>query len=133
MLFVLHGGMDARRVSDGHFDGFCSELGNCRYSGWSDIAARWSSGLVTCEDGLTGEKIATVLLDGNEKEVGDCVGVWCVGWWCFGFGWVEEEKREQEKKCRSPYIHQPVLLLHLEGMTLRRAEAVVAQHKQGLE
>jgi hypothetical protein len=50
-----------------------------------------------------------------------------------GFGWVEEEKREQEKKCRSPYIHQPVLLLHLDGMILRRAEAVVAQHKQGLE
>jgi hypothetical protein len=49
-----------------------------------------------------------------------------------GFGWVEEEKREQEKKCRSPYIQQPVLLLHLDGMILRHAEAVAAQHKQGL-
>jgi hypothetical protein len=28
VLFLLHGWTDVRRVSDGHFDGFCFELGN---------------------------------------------------------------------------------------------------------
>ena len=65
-----------------------------------------------------------------------------VGWWFWvvvlgggvvKLGWVGEEKREQRRKERCPYTDQPGLLLHLNCMTLRHAEAPVAEHKQNLE
>jgi hypothetical protein len=123
VLFLLHGGTDVRRVSDGHFDGFWF-VRYCRSLVFWPCVFRWSylrEDLRRCCWMVMRKKSAIVLVFG------------ALGGGVVGFGWVEEEKREQEKKCRSPYIQQHVLLLHLDGMILRRAEAVAAQHKQGLE
>lgn len=84
-----------------------------------------------CKGGLTRGKIAIVLSNGEAKWA----GVWEVvlGGGVVKLGWVGEEKREQRRKERCPYTDQPGLLIHLNGMTLRHAEAPVAEHEQNLE
>ena len=84
-----------------------------------------------CNGEPTRGKITIVLSNGEAKWVGGWVVV--LGGGVLELGWVGEEKREQRRKERCPYTDQPGLLLHLNCMTLRHAEAPVAEHKQNLE
>ena len=84
-----------------------------------------------CKGEPTRGKITIVLSNGEAKWVGGWVVV--LGGGVLELGWVGEEKREQRRKERCPYTDQPGLLLHLNCMTLRHAEAPVAEHKQNLE
>jgi hypothetical protein len=83
---------------------------------------------VPYKGGLTRGKIAIVLSNGEEKWVGGWVVV--LGGGVVKLGWVGEEKREQRRKERCPCTDQPGLLLHLNCMTSRHAEAPVAENKQ---